>query len=224
MSKFPAITHVIYDLDGLLLDTESIHARVNQTMAEKYGREFDPAVLIKVRGRNAQTSAQVLVDFLELPISAQEFLRQKNLIIRTQYADAEPMPGAIRLTQHLHQHCLPQGIASSSAQAPFRLKTSRHQDWFKLFDCVVLGDDPAVHNGKPAPDIFLVAAQRLGAQPENCLVFEDSSAGISAAKQAGMSVVAVPDPEMELLLSQAADQILTSLTEFRPEQWHLPKF
>ena len=55
-------------------------------------------------------------------------------------------------------------------------------------------------------------------------MFEDSPAGISAAKQAGMSVVAVPDPQMDPALSQEADQILASLAEFRPEQWHLPEF
>ncbi|MFM6398714.1 HAD-IA family hydrolase, partial [Planktothrix sp.] len=72
--------------------------------------------------------------------------------------------------------------------------------------------------------IFLLVAQRLGAKPENCLVFEDALAGVSAAKAAGMSVIAVPASDMDQSLYQEADQILNSLSEFQPELWELPKF
>ncbi|MFM6204741.1 HAD-IA family hydrolase, partial [Planktothrix sp.] len=70
----------------------------------------------------------------------------------------------------------------------------------------------------------LLVAQRLGAKPENCLVFEDALAGVSAAKAAGMSVIAVPASDMDQSLYQEADQILNSLSEFQPELWELPKF
>ncbi|MFM6399277.1 MAG: HAD-IA family hydrolase, partial [Planktothrix sp.] len=72
--------------------------------------------------------------------------------------------------------------------------------------------------------IFLLVAQRLGAKPENCLVFEDALAGVSAAKAAGMSVIAVPASDMDQSLYQEADQILNSLSEFQPELWQLPQF
>ena len=98
----------------------------------------------------------------------------------------------------------------------------RHTQWFQIFDDVILGDDPEISQGKPAPDIFLLAAKRLGVAPENCLVFEDSLAGMKAAKVAGMSVVVVPDPVFARELFQDADRVLNSLTEFEPQLWNLP--
>ena len=78
--------------------------------------------------------------------------------------------------------------------------------------------------GKPAPDIFLVAAKRLGGQPENCLAFEDAPSGTQAAYAAGMSVIAIPDSNMDKKLYPQASEILNSMEEFRPENWGLPAF
>ncbi|NJN30302.1 MAG: HAD-IA family hydrolase [Synechococcales cyanobacterium RM1_1_8] len=86
------------------------------------------------------------------------------------------------------------------------------------------GDDRELKAGKPAPDIFLLAAQRLGAKPEHCLVFEDSPAGLEAARRAGMAVVVVPDPDLCREQFDGADERLNSLEEFWPERWGLPGF
>lgn len=216
------ITHIIYDFDGLLLNTEPIHAQVNQTIAARYGKAFDASVRMKVMGRKAQDSAQILVEMLALPLTVQDYLAQKDAIIYDLYPSASPMPGAVQLTQHFYQAGIPQAIATSSAQRPFRYKTIHHQEWLQTFNCIVLGDDPAIQQGKPAPDIFLVAAERLEALPEQCLVFEDSIAGVIAAKQAGMAVVAVPASDVDKHLFQEADQVLSSLVEFNPQGWYLP--
>lgn len=130
----------------------------------------------------------------------------------------------MRLTKHLHQYQIPQAIASSSSQHHFRLKTTRHQQWFSLFEINVLGDDPALKQSKPAPDIFLLAAARLGSVPSQCLVFEDSAAGMHAALAAKMSVVVVPDRSLDKQLYQKAHQILDSLEDFSPQLWHLPAY
>ena len=223
MSNLKSITHLIYDFDGLLLNTEPLHAQVNQTIADRYGKILDASVRTKVMGRRAQDSAQLIIEMLALPLSVQEYIEQKDALIYELYPSSSPMPGAMELTQHFYQAGIPQAIASSSSQRPFAAKTTHYQEWIELFHCIVLGDDPEIQQGKPAPDIFLLAAERLGVRPEQCLVFEDSLAGVIAAKQAGMSVVAVPDPIMDKNLFQEADEILTSLDEFDTQRWNLGK-
>lgn len=217
-----SITHIIYDLDGLLLDTESIHAHVNQIIAARYDKVYDITLQSQVIGRKAPDSAQIIIDALSLPVTVADYLAQKDALIYELYPTAKPMPGAVELTRHFYQQGIPQAIASSSAQKPFQAKTLHHQEWLTLFDCLVLGDDPAVQKGKPFPDCFLHTAKQLGAAPEQCLVFEDSLAGVAAAKQAGMSVVAVPARHLDKRLFHEADAILDSLTEFQPQFWQLP--
>lgn len=224
MASFKPITHLIYDLDGLLLDTEPIHAKVNHLMAARYGKTFNLSIHAKIIGRTAEDSARIIIEMLDLPLTVSEYLKQRDAIIFDLYPTSRPMPGAVELTQHFHRHGIPQAIATSSARIRFSSKTTHHQGWLQLFHCIVLGDDPDIEQGKPAPDSFLVTAKRLGTTPDHCLVFEDSIAGVTAAKRAGMAVVAVPAPNISKILFQEADDILESLTEFNPERWHLPPF
>jgi HAD superfamily hydrolase (TIGR01509 family) len=222
--KFKKVTHVIYDLDGLLLDTEPLHTLMIETIVSRYGKVFERSIQSKLAGRNALDSAQILVEMLALPITAKAFLEEREVFLDQLLPQAKPLPGAVRLTQHLHHHQIPQAVATSSGSRTFRLKTTHHQEWFALFDCMVLGDDPAVKRGKPAPDIFLLAAQRLGASPEECLVFEDALAGMEAALAAGMSVVVVPLSGIDKQLYREANQILNSLKDFDPQLWQLPSW
>jgi len=224
MNYFPQITHIIYDLDGLLLDTESIHAQVNKEVTSRYGKIFDKHIKCKITGRKSIDSARKIVELLELPVTPENYLQQRNILTYKRFPQAKPMPGAVRLTQHLYQNKIPQAVATSSSREPFNLKTKNYQEWFQLFDYIVVGDDPHIKGGKPAPDIFLIAAERLGVSTEKCLVFEDSVAGMEAALAAGMSVVVVPDPDMDKHLFHSAHQILNSLTEFQPHLWQLPSF
>ena len=209
-------------MDGLLLDTETINAKVNHTIAGRYGKTFNLCVKVKIAGRSTLDSAKILVEMLQLPVTPEAYLEERKAIIYDLYPQAKPLKGAISLTRHLHRHHIPQALASSSSRHHYNLKTTAHQQWFSLFDCIVLGDDPALKQSKPAPDIFLLTAERLGASPKHCLVFEDAVAGMQAAKAAGMSVVVVPDPDIDPQLYQNADQILTSLGEFEPQLWQLP--
>eukprot|EP00532_Pseudo-nitzschia_australis_P001062 CAMPEP_0168183372 /NCGR_PEP_ID=MMETSP0139_2-20121125/12506_1 /TAXON_ID=44445 /ORGANISM="Pseudo-nitzschia australis, Strain 10249 10 AB" /LENGTH=261 /DNA_ID=CAMNT_0008104593 /DNA_START=212 /DNA_END=994 /DNA_ORIENTATION=+ len=106
-------------------------------------------------------------------------------------------------------------------------KRTRHErHLFEHVDVIVTGDDPAVQNGKPAPDIYLEAARRLGVDPTECLVFEDALSGVKSGKAAGCQVVAVPDPRYseeertQLFLNEGgADVVLTSLWEFDGRQF-----
>ena len=219
---YKSITHVIYDMDGLLLDTESLHERVNSEVARRYGKTFNTDVKMAIAGRPTLDSAQILVDKLQLPLTAEEYLIERNKLLYPLYPTAKVLPGTVELIQHLSKHNIPQAIASSSSRHHFEMKTISHQQWLN-FQVVTLGDDLEIKQGKPAPDIFLLTAKKLNAAPEQCLVFEDSVAGIESAIAAGMSVVAIPDPVFERQLFQKADLVLNSMEEFVPQPWSLPK-
>ena len=217
-----SITHIIYDCDGLLLDTERLNRQVNQTIASRYGKVFDDMVHRQIIGRTAPDSAQIMIALLDLPITTDDYLQQRYELVTDLYPTAQPLPGAKILTEHFAAHGIPQAIATSSIRQRFNQKITRHQSWMRLFACIVTGDDKAINHGKPAPDTFLVTAERLGADPINCLVFEDSPAGVVAAKKAGMAVVAVPAANSDRTVFQSADSVVDSLLEFDPAHWQLP--
>jgi pseudouridine-5'-monophosphatase len=216
------ISHVIFDNDGLLLDTEPFYTEAHQILAARYGKVFDWSVKSKMIGLRAEDSAKVLLSALQLPLSVEEYLETRSHILKRLFPKAEPLPGAVRLTRHLHQNEIPQAVATSSDRHNFDLKITRHREWFDIFHCVITGDDPEIKRGKPSPDIFLLAAQRLQAPPAHCLVLEDSPAGIEAARAAGMHVVAVPDSHMDDRAYRGADQIIRSLKELDLPRWGLP--
>lgn len=209
-----AITHVIYDMDGLLLDTESLNERVNGEIVQRYGKTFTTEIKIAIAGTTATDSAKTIIDTLKLPLSIEEYLSERNKLLYPLYSTAKTFPGTVNLVEHLANHNVPQAIATSSSRQNFEMKTVQHQDWLKHFELFTLGDDPEIEQGKPAPDIFLLTAKRLNAQPENCIVFEDSLSGMKAAIAAGMYVVVIPDPVFDKKLFSAADRVLNSMTEF----------
>jgi pseudouridine-5'-monophosphatase len=215
------ITHVIYDSDGLLLDTEPFYTKAHEIIAGRYGKVFDWSVKSKMIGLRAEDSATVMLGALQLPMSVKEYLEARKHLLEEMFPNAEPMPGAVNLTRHLHRAAIPQAVATSSDLHYFEIKITRHREWFRIFQCVVTGDDPEIAHGKPAPDIFLVTAKRLQADPSSCLVFEDSPAGVDAARAAGMYVVAVPDPHMDLGAYRNAHQVIRNLNELDLSYWGL---
>ena len=220
----PKISCLIYDLDGLLLDTETIYTETTQKVVSKYGKVFDWSIKKKIIGRRSIQSAKIIVESLDLPITPEEYLDLRKDDLIEKFKHSMPMPGAIELTTHFFHKNIPQAIATSSASPMFEAKNEKNEKWFSQFKIIVKGDDPELIEGKPAPDIFLIAAKRLGFEPENCLVFEDAPSGVEGAIAAGMSVVAVPDPNLDHNYYKNASQIITSLNEFKPEYWGLPKF
>ncbi len=211
----------LFDMDGLLLDTEIIYTEVTQSIVGRFGKTFDWSIKGNMIGLPAMVSAEYLVNTLQLPISADTYLQERNQLLRTKFPTCHAMQGAENLIRQLHRRNIPIAVATSSNRDLFELKTIRHKNWFNLFNIIVTGDDPEITHGKPAADIFNVAAKRLNANHRNTLVFEDAPSGLAAGIAAGMRVIVVPDPNMDKSCYQNADRILNSLEEFNPAEFEL---
>ena len=223
MSLHEPVTHALFDMDGLLLDTEIIYTQVTQKIVGRFGKTFDWSIKSNMIGRRAEESSRYLVNALALPISPEDYLQQRDVLLKQAFPSCAELPGARKLISHLSSRGIPIAVASSSSREMYELKTQNHP-WFSLFDVVVTGDDPDIDQGKPAPDIFLRAAALIDATPARTLVFEDAPSGLAAATAAGMRTVVVPDPNMDRTRYPGATLILDSLLEFSPADFGLPAF
>ncbi|MFQ5351930.1 MAG: HAD-IA family hydrolase [Candidatus Binatia bacterium] len=210
------MSHVIYDLDGVLLDTEQFYTQATSEIVSRWGKRFDWTVKANMIGRPSLDSARYLVEALDLPISAERYLEMRSARLVELFPHSPERAGAEEFTRRLHALGVPQAIATSSERTLFDLKSTNHSSWFSIFEAVLTGDDERVERGKPAPDIFIVTAEILGVSPSLCLVVEDSPVGLEAALAAGMQVVAMPDPAMDRSLYSTASLLVTSFSELDP--------
>jgi pseudouridine-5'-monophosphatase len=201
--------YAIFDLDGVLLDTEPLYTDATAQVAARFGKIYDWSVKRDCIGRGTLEAARVIIETLGLPLSPEALVRERDRVLVELVARAPAIQGAESFTRALAGRGVPLAIATSTEAPLFAIKAARHRDWLGIFGATVCGDDPRVARSKPAPDIFLAAAADLGARPEDCLVFEDSPFGVEAACAAGMQVIALPDPAMDRARYTRADAVLT---------------
>lgn len=193
LANAPAL---LFDLDGVLLDTEPLYTEATQAVVARFGKTYDFALKKQAMGRDALVGARALIDALQIPISAEELLRERAPILDDLLSQSPAMPGAEEFVVRMAARGVKMAVATSSGRRLYDIKIGKH-GFFEHFGAVVCGDDRRVVAKKPAPDIFLVAARDLGMTPTHCVVFEDSPAGVEGAVGAGMRVVVLPDPAMK---------------------------
>ena len=243
LSKPSSVTHILFDLDGLLVDSEVYYEKAYFEVCGKYGEVFDWNLKVKITGRPEKEGAEILCRQLSLPINADQFVSETRMLFETHLKETQLMPGVKKLLDHLHKNEIPMAIASSSDIKEFPLKTSKIHEVFPgsyFHHKVFSPQEPLVKQPKPFPDIFLVARDKFSYHsaskgqtlppPSSFLVFEDSVSGVIGGCRAGMQVVWIPDPRMDvpntlkMLPELQPTLILPSMKEFKPEDFGLPKF
>jgi pseudouridine-5'-monophosphatase len=207
----------IFDLDGVLLDTEPLYTDAIARVAGRFGKVYDWSIKRDCIGRGTLDAAAVIVQALGLPLSPEALIRERDHHLLELVARAPAIPGAEAFTRALAGRGVPLAIATSTEAPLYAIKAARHRDWLGIFGATVCGDDRRVARSKPAPDIFLAAAQDLGVPAESCLVFEDSPFGVEAARAAGMQVIALPDPAMDRARYAAANGVVAGFAELTLE-------
>jgi len=188
----PPITAVIFDMDGLMIDTERMAQQAWQRAGAEFGFTLPDALYLQAVGRTARATAELFRAGMgaDFPFEAVYERKQHYLYTAIEEEGIPTKPGLLELLDLVDQQGLAKAVATSTARV-LTIKKLTAAGLLHCFDTLVCGDE--VPNGKPAPDIFLAAAAKLAVAPEACVVLEDSSAGIKAAHAAGMRAIWVPD-------------------------------
>ena len=186
------IKAVIFDLDGVLVTTDDCHYRAWKRMADEEGIPFDREINNRLRGVSRMESLEIILEKAHKSYSTQEktaLAERKNdyyVDLISHLGQEAILPGAMATLHALRARGVFLAIGSSSKNTPTILKQVGISD---MFDAVADGNQ--IKNSKPAPDVFLLAAEKLNLPPSACLVVEDADAGVEAALKAGMLVLAV---------------------------------
>jgi HAD superfamily hydrolase (TIGR01509 family) len=210
------IAAVVFDLDGVIVDSEHVWDEVRQQLAEERGGRWHDRASRDMMGMSSLEWSRYMHDVIGLEEMPEEINAEVVRRLEGIYRERLPLiPGAVEAVHALAERW-PLGLASSSNREliDFVLEVSSLDRYFRA---TVSSEE--VPRGKPAPDVYLEAARRLEAAPERCAAVEDSEAGIRSAKAAGMRVLAVPNPHFPPAAEalEAADVVLESVADVTPE-------
>jgi len=204
----------IFDLDGVIVDTAKYHYLAWKNLASELGFNFTEEQNEQLKGVSRVRSLEILLNIGKVELSEEkkeELLLKKNneyLEYVNKMNSDEILPGIVELLDFLEYQKIPFALGSASKNAPLILKKV---GLYNKFSAIVDGND--VSKAKPDPEVFLIAAEKLNADPQDCIVIEDALAGIQAANNAGMTSVAIGDKK----LLHEADYNLTNTEELSIE-------
>jgi HAD superfamily hydrolase (TIGR01509 family) len=205
------IRAVVFDLDGLMFDTEALFFRVSSEMLRERGKEFTAEIMRQMIGRRAVDAGHVLKTMTGLDEPVEVLLSD----VRRRFYGAmdtavHPTPGLFVLLDRLHRISLPLAVATSSRRSYAERLLTRHGLWGR-FTFVLAAED--VSRGKPDPEIYMRAIERFAIPASSVMVLEDSPAGVAAARGAGAFAVGVPHEHSPAEALGAANQIVTRLDD-----------
>lgn len=204
---------VIFDMDGLMIDSERVTYESYVKVMEEEGLDFEKEFYKKVLGKTKQGIFEIFKERYGQDLPMDNIYQRVHQYISQEYKDngVPVKPGLVSMLEKLNEKDIPCVIATSSNRHRVEdiLKMSGLGKYYRDMVC---GDD--IVNGKPDPEIFLKAAKKAGHKPEECLVLEDSEAGIQAAHNAGIPVICVVDmKEPEKEFAAMTDGVVDSLDE-----------
>src|SRR5213082_189095 len=207
------LSAVIFDLDGVLADSESWWKEIDAKLLADYGLTYRGEYHQNVVGVSYRLAIESYKKAFGLNASTEEMMRRRGEIATEFFANRVGLfPNVKEVVEELRQMKLHLAVATSSVSASARPFLDRHQ-LTGFFEVIVTGEE--VERGKPAPDIYLCAAHKLGIPADACLVIEDALPGVAAAKAASMRVAAIPDRRFvdPSKYEKAADYVLNSIKE-----------
>jgi HAD superfamily hydrolase (TIGR01509 family) len=212
-----AIAAVVFDMDGVLLDSEQLWDDVRENLAKERGGRWHDGAQADMMGMSSPEWSAYMHEVVGLPESPDEINAEVVRRLLARYRESLPLiEGAVDAVERLAAHW-PLAVASSSNREVIDavLDAAGIAD---RFDATVSSEEVA--RGKPAPDVYLEAARRLGVDATRCAAVEDSRNGIRSAHAAGMRVLAIPNPHYPPSddVLAAADVVLASLAELTPER------
>ncbi|RIK47119.1 MAG: HAD family phosphatase [Chloroflexi bacterium] len=209
MTGESTIRAVVFDLDGLLVDSEPLQLAAWDRYLERFGVALTPDLLDRMLGLRLVDSAKVIVESLDLPVTAEVVMRDRDAIFLASAQGAiRAMPGATALIAGLRERKVRLGLATSGHRryVDLALESAGLRG---AFDIEVTGEH--VERGKPAPDAYLVAARLLNLPPGRCLALEDAPNGVLSAVSAGMRCIVVPGHVPDAPEFALADATVSSL-------------
>jgi len=203
------IKAVIFDMDGVMIDSEPLWEKTEKIMMARKGLVYNPVYREKIVGLGQKESAILLKKTFSLNEDIEDIIDQRISVLLDIYdRELSLVTGLTELLDSVSKSALKVALASSSPLKVIEFVLGKF-DLNKYFDLVISGD--MVEHGKPSPDIYNYTAESLGLECDECVVIEDSINGVISAKRAGMYCIAVPDKRLDPSGFEKADIIMSNL-------------